>query len=375
MASAVEAFANMAATAEGQALIKEISSGESGMTLPVNVFIGQTVFQSDMSWATEGFGAILFDRLKGTPPAAALLILNKIRSLPLIIARARLVERISESSANIADLKLTLRIRDLLAEELRVELSELIKRGGYAGGIAAIALGDRGRQIEILKGKDAKAQIALLAGARYLCEKLPVELLRELIISSDKTLALAVENYLEIEGSVAARKLILARRPNELKIVGDITCLAVYQNELGELKAWEEKLRGEMLSPGGVEEIYALAPAVPSKRMKSIVIRVRRGKSEISVYDAEGGQKTRELREGEFRELKNFTSRPEVDELGPESWRINKPIIPYEYLRLTKEGGKRIILAGYGSAPKTSSLHERLADLFYRIDKSGDKLR
>jgi HEAT repeat protein len=264
MASAIEAYANMAATAEGQALIKEISSGESGKTIPLNVFIGQVLFESIRSWASEGFATLLFDRLKELTPAAAKLVLDKIRFLPLNIARVKLVERISESSANIADLVFALLIRDTLAEELRVELTEMIKRGGYAGGIAAISLKDRDRQIEILNSKDAKAQIALLAGARYLREKLTVELLRELITSSDKTLALAVENYLEVEGSAAARKLILARRPNELKIVGDITCLAGYQNELGELKAWEEKLRGEMLSPGGVEEIYALAPAVPS---------------------------------------------------------------------------------------------------------------
>ncbi len=182
---AFEAFANMAGTAEGQAVLKDIMSSESGKTLPLNLFIGQTLFIGDMSWATEGFATFLFDRLKDAPPGAANIILLKIRGLPLNIARVKLVERISDSSANIADLTLALRIRDSLAEELRVELGELIKRGGYASGIAAIVLKDRDRQIEILKGKDAKAQIALLAGARYLQEKLPVDLLRELFTSSD----------------------------------------------------------------------------------------------------------------------------------------------------------------------------------------------
>ncbi len=183
---------------------------------------------------------------------------------------------------------------------------------------------------------------------------------------------MAVENYLEVEGSAAARKIILSRRTNELKIVGDITCLAGYQNELGELKVWEEKLRGEIMVPGGVDEIYALSPAIPSKRLRGIVVRVRRGKADASVYDASGGQKTRALSDNEFRELKDFCSRPDVEDLGPESWRINKPIIPYQYLRLTKEGGRRIILAGYGSAPNPPTLHEKLSDIFYRIGKSGE---
>jgi hypothetical protein len=91
--------------------------------------------------------------------------------------------------------------------------------------------------------------------------------------------------------------------------------------------------------PGSVEEVYALMPAVPSKRLKGLVIRVRRGKAVVSIYDydIEGNRKTRPLDESEFRELKDFTSRPEVEDLGPESWKINKPIIPYEYLHLTKE--------------------------------------
>jgi HEAT repeats len=370
MASSVEAFADMAATSEGQATIKESLSGESGKTLPLNTFIGQVLFESGMKWTTEGAASILFDRLKELRPPIAKLILSKIRFLPLNIARLKLVERIGNGSADLIDLKLALLIRETLAGELRAELSDLVKKGGYAGGIAAAALGDQDRQTEILKGADARAQIALLAAARSVIEKLPIDPLKDLIAGSDKTLAQAVEDYLDVEGSAAARKLILGRRPDELKILGNLSCLASYQNELGELKSWEEKLRGEVSTPGGADEIYALAPAVPSRRMKGMVIRVRRGKAEISVYDAVGGRKARPLSDSEFRELKNFTSRPEVEDLGPESWRINKPIVPYEYLHLTKEGGKRVILAGYGSAPRSPSPHERLADLFYRIGKS-----
>jgi hypothetical protein len=372
MASSVEAFANVAATAEGQATIKESLSGDSGKTLPLDVFIGQVLFEGGMKWTTEGAATMLFDRLKDLRPPTAKLILDKIRALPLNIARLKLVERIGDGSADFNDLRFAVLIRETLADELRDELSDLIKNGGYAGGIAAVALGDRGRQAEILKGADAKAQISLLAGARYVIEKLPVDLLKGLIAGSDKTLAQAVEDYLEIEGSAAARKLILARGANELKILGNLSCLAGYQNELGELKAWEDKLRGEVSAPGGAEEIYAMAPAVPSKRMKGMVIRVRRGRAELSLYDAAGGRRARPLSDVEFRELKNFTSRPYVEDLGPESWRINKPNIPYEYLHLTKEGGKRIILAGYGPASRSPSVHERIADLFYRIGKSGE---
>src|SRR5262249_54507072 len=154
-------------TVEGRKMIEEVSSGESEKTLPLNVAIGQALCEGDMSWATEDFATILFDRLKQLRPATAALILDKIRPLPLNIARINLLERIRVGNANLADLKLALRTREALAEDLSVELSELVKRGGYPGGIGAVALEDRDKQIEILKGKDADAQIALLAGARY----------------------------------------------------------------------------------------------------------------------------------------------------------------------------------------------------------------
>src|SRR5262249_59556551 len=64
MASAVEAYASVAATGEGQGTVKEISSGGSDKTLPLNVFICQRLFVSDIRLATEGFSAVFFGRLR-----------------------------------------------------------------------------------------------------------------------------------------------------------------------------------------------------------------------------------------------------------------------------------------------------------------------
>src|SRR5262249_55005705 len=158
---------------------------------------------SDMSWATEGFAAILFNRVKelrSTRSDIANMILEKIRSLPLHIAHLKLIERIGEGSANLDDLKLALKRRDLLEEGMRNELDEFVKQGGYSGGLAVVVLKNQREQIEILKGKDVKAQIALLAGARYLCDKLPIDSLKELLLKADKPLTSAVQDYLAVEG-------------------------------------------------------------------------------------------------------------------------------------------------------------------------------
>src|SRR5262249_53338960 len=114
LASAIEAFANVAAKVEDQQAIKEILSGESETSLSLNVITaqalfksdlkvttGQALFESDMSWATEGFATILFDRLKELRPGSAKLILDKIRALPLNVARAKLIERIGAGRAKL----------------------------------------------------------------------------------------------------------------------------------------------------------------------------------------------------------------------------------------------------------------------------------
>jgi len=65
-----------------------------------------------------------------------------------------------------------------------------------------------------------KAQLALLAGARYTHDKLPVELVGKLLDSPDRALAKAAESYLEVEDSAEARKLVLARRRGQAYILG-----------------------------------------------------------------------------------------------------------------------------------------------------------
>src|SRR5262249_56132464 len=77
---------------------------------------------------------------------------------------------------------------------------------------------------------------------------------------------------------------------------------------------------------------------------------------------------------GEYEELKIFTSRQEIEDLGPESYagEEGKGWWNYEYLRLTKEGGHRIALDDLRRAPKNPTPHEELSGLFYRLSRSGE---
>ena len=118
----------------------------------------------------------------------------------------------------------------------------------------------------------------------------------------------------------------------------------------------------------GVEAIYALTRPGSAEDFKGVIIRVRGGKAEISLYEVEGRRNMRLLTESEFEELKSFTSRQDVEDLGPETYGNAY----YEYLRLTKEGGRRILLDGLRRGPKNPTLHEELSGLFHRLSRSGE---
>jgi hypothetical protein len=64
-------------------------------------------------------------------------------------------------------------------------------------------------------------------------EKLQVELVRGRLGTPNRALAMAAEKYLEVEDSPEARKLILARRPGEARILGDLSALSGDPTDIG----------------------------------------------------------------------------------------------------------------------------------------------
>src|SRR5262249_12916224 len=263
--------------------------------------------------ATEGLAVRLIERakaLRAAQPAVARQILRGIEGAPLRVAEADLVERIGAGWADVDAIKLALENRDSIRKSAGEELYSLIKQGGYAAGIAATILSDEREHREALAGTDTKAQLALLASARYLRDKLPVELAGGLLNSLSRALSKAAEGYLEVEDGAEARKLLLARHRGEAYILGDGVG---YEGLVG----WEEAMRKEIKSRNGSEAIYALAQPGWFEGFGGIIIRVRGGKAEISIHEVEGRRDVRALTESELEELKSFTSQREVEDLGP----------------------------------------------------------
>jgi hypothetical protein len=375
MAEAVEAYARMVINEGGEdvpgvrrVLVK---------LLPLKVSVGRILNESETIPATEGLAVRLIERaktLRATEPAVAREILRVIEDAPLRVVEVDLVERIGEGWADADSVTLALEYRDALGKSAGGALYGLIKQGGYAAGVAAAILNGESEWKAVLEGHDTKAQLALLACARYLREKLPVELVARLLNPPNRALAEAAESYLEAEDSPEARKLVLARHPGEAHILGDITSISDEDSYIEAARSWEDALRKELRGRNGLEAIYAVARIGSATDFAGVVIRVRGGKAEMSVHETEGRRNVRWLTDNEFGELKSFTSQQEIEDLGPESrfGKDERGWWNYEYLRLVKEGGRRIALDELRRAPKNPTLHEELSGLFYRLSRSGD---
>ena len=110
-----------------------------------------------------------------------------------------------------------------LREKQSSDVSDL-RTGKPAGvGIAACILDDTNDYEAILDSGETETRIAMLACARLLRVPLPVSKVAENLKSPNQLLQLAAERYLESEDSVEARLTVLARHPNEARIMGATT--------------------------------------------------------------------------------------------------------------------------------------------------------
>ena len=228
MAEAVEAFARQVEDKEEFDRRFEAAWNDPSLEMfTLKASIGRVFYPS--AWntetiqATEGLAVRLIERakaLRATEPAVARAILRVAEDAPFRVAEVNLIERIGAGWADVDSITVALKRRDALRKSAGDELYGLIKQGGYVAGVAAAILDDKRERRKTLAGTDLKAQLALLAGARYTHDKLPVELVGKLLDSPDRALAKAAESYLEVEDSAEARKLVLARRRDQAYILG-----------------------------------------------------------------------------------------------------------------------------------------------------------
>jgi hypothetical protein len=371
-AAAIEAFARRLVTPTGAAQINAIRDGQDAEPLPLQISIGRILSDDETLPCPEGLAVRLFARVKAlrkTQPQVAKEMLNIVQGVPLPVAYQFLAQRIGEGWVDVEALKLALESTAELRQHASSGLYPLLEHGGYPAGIAAALLDDAAHRNAILQGQDTKAQLALLASARYLRLALPLDLVAALF--REKTLAVAVENYLIVEDSAVARRLVWARYPGEALILGERFPRNVSRDYVPEyLAAFEEEARRIVKAGNRVEELVAF---YSNDQDPKVEIRLREGRAQLRLFTDRNVWRERMLTNSELIELQTLLARPEVEDLKPETPLGGYQEGFYEFLRVNKDGGRRIVLEGLKPAPRSNAtLHEQLSDVFYRLSKAGE---
>jgi hypothetical protein len=279
-----------------------------------------------------------------------------------------LVKRIATNTAEAATIVTALERRAKLRESVRSELHSLMVIAGMPQGIGAILLEDNDAIGSILTSGDQPAQIALLASARLTQTALPIDLVGPLLNSKNSLLASAAERYLLVEDSKQARTLLWQQHPNEAFITGwreNVPQLAGdYLDQIGKV---EDKLRDELLKPGGPLEIFAL---LANYDQFGQVLRIYPDKAVYTYYEDAARYRERVVPKADVSIFKEFVSNSGIADLGPQFGSCHHNCWVSEFLMVSREAGRRVfsrralgsepvmaLLANFGRLGKGATTH------------------
>ncbi len=287
-------------------------------------------------------------------------------------------------------------------------------RGGSATalGISACLLEDNNEYDAILAGDNDEAKTAMLACARLIRAGMPVRKVAENLQSPNAALAIAAERYLESEDSAEARRIVLARRPNEAKILGATTYFAANDKAVEPEIGFLAELFASVINSTRLAPYYYLyddsgALKIAEKKLQKEVtenrellgiysyndnfIRIYKDKADFSWEEDAARYRERALSETEFNRFKAYLSANRADELPPFLSFCEESCQSKELLMLGRNGGRRVFFKG-DEPPNFfkelgalfDEMRKQPAKLHYRLEKdiagldvlfAGDRLR
>ena len=124
-----------------------------------------------------------------------------------------LLKRLREEPVNLPLANVAVKRAKRLRKNELAALRPLLKTGGMRAGLVAALLGDPPTTLSILKGDDVEAIRMLLASARLMRTPLPIPVVQQLFARNNPKIADAAEQYLYVEDSPEARRIILGDIP------------------------------------------------------------------------------------------------------------------------------------------------------------------
>ncbi|CAN5895870.1 hypothetical protein BH11VER1_BH11VER1_02190 [soil metagenome] len=262
---------------------------------------------------------------------------------------------------------------------------------GGASVIQALVTGDQKRIAEILQGNDPSIQALLCACARL--DRTPLSLpdVAKLMTAKDTSLARAAELYLECIDSEESRARLLEHRRGEAQILGASDGMFNSKRFASYYFGGLEKyLSQKVLAKDGPDEIYVLMSSGTWGGNGQCFIERRGDRATLVNEQYEERLRTRDLSKEEWQTLRQFLTTQQTDDLPA----LNLSVcdgIQYEYLRLTKDGGRRVFMNNPGSYRRSmempggptlikegdpdDTVYAALVDQFQRLTLDASKFR
>jgi HEAT repeat protein len=265
------------------------------------------------------------EEIRGEQPKLSEALLDVVQSWRVPAVNELLIEHLADGSASAEKVVAALERRELIRETSLRALNRLRAADGAMAGIVAVLAGDTGGERRILAGSDVEAQRGLLAAARLAGEKLSVDDVADLF-GRTPLLDEAAEAFLRDEDSEVAGSLVRARHPNEIVIRG-----------WGGDSEWEEEMMCRFHASGAAELIALKRDAIWIGDQTVVEIQVS-GNGTPSPATTQ--------------DIVALVAASHFDELQP----IEVPVYDgseYEYLHLTRSGGRRVMIGNPMYAPGT----------------------
>jgi len=298
---------------------------------------------------------------------------------PLALAYRRMILRWQNAAINIlllrdlkrgvADLDTIIRLlgqRKELREKQSTDIFDIRTGTPTAFGISACLLEDSADYDAILDTGNIESKTALFACARLLRLRLQVPKVAEDLKSPNPLLQTAAERYLESEDSPEARAIVLARHPNQAKILGARSAFtvdgvaetyneylyAVYQS-LG-----DNSLYNGWSGAGNDDQIIATEKELQAEVKKNDellgiysydgnYIRIFKDDRVIFSWDEDDSRyRERPLTGEEFDAIKGYLAHNKVDELPPFISCGGAYCTSKELIMLSRVGGRRVYMTG-----------------------------